>query len=180
VALLPSPNCPNWFYYWKEGNVCGIPQSAQYDATAQFGYARPSVDSIIRLGPLAPTTNTGPETYRKKDMTRITVTGQGKGIQCVAETVTHEQNHLTIYNQFKGATDSDGDGVGNTGEPTYQSIATDPQDPDTYQMSGSYSSYGDNEIRCRNIELSPISYSPRLDWALPGCQSKDQFGPQVK
>ena len=26
------PNCSNWFYYWKEGNVCSIPENARWCA----------------------------------------------------------------------------------------------------------------------------------------------------
>ena len=40
-----------------------------------------------------------------------------------------------------------------------------------------YATYGDEEIRCRKAELNVTNYYPRLDWANPGCQSKNQFGP---
>ncbi len=52
--------------------------------------------------------------------------------------------------------------------------------PDTYQISLSnrkYAPYGDNEIRCRKVELDVTNYHPEIDWANPGCQSKEQFGP---
>lgn len=176
----PSGN-PNWFYYWKSGGVCGIPSTAVYDSSKPdtWGYCMPGTDTIIRLCPLAPTTNSGPETYTKDDgVTKITVTGQGKGIKCVAETVTHEQNHLTSYNTYHNSQDTDGDGIGDSGESTYQEVNTVSNDPDTYNIGGGYSTYGDDEIRCRKIELSPVSYDASKDWANPGCQSKNQFGPQ--
>ena len=30
VDHIDCDSCPNWFYYWKEGNVCGIPPDALY------------------------------------------------------------------------------------------------------------------------------------------------------
>jgi hypothetical protein len=110
---------PNWFYYWKDGGVCGIPGTALYDSTASFGYTLPGTDSILRLGPDAPTTNTGPETYvGAAPYGSVTVTGTGKGIKCVAETITHELHHLTIYNALGGRADSDGDSIANADEAT--------------------------------------------------------------
>lgn len=171
-------DCPNWFFYWREGCVCGIPNNALYDPNASFGWCQPHIDSIIRLGPDAAARNTGPEIYyRKNSSESITVTGTGKGIKCVAETIKHEQSHIEIYKQYRGPTDSDNDGVGNIYEPNLLSIRTDPNDADSYNMAGSYSGYGDNEIRCRKSELTPVGYDIKKDWAYPGCQSKDPFGP---
>ncbi len=86
---------PNWFYYWKEGGVCSIPSTAKYNSNIYYGRCFPGTSTIIELGPWAPKTNTGSETFTKDDgTTSITVTGSGKGIKCVAETVVHEQNHL--------------------------------------------------------------------------------------
>ena len=108
----------------------------------------------------------------------LTVTATGKGILCVAETVEHEVHHLTIFNRLGANPDGDGDGVANADEPTLDGVNSDPADPDTYNMGGTYSGYGDNEIRCRKKELSiSITVFPRLDWANPGSQSKNQFGP---
>ena len=170
---------PNWFFYWREGGVCGIPASAEYDATASFGYTKPGVDTILRLGPDAPTTNTGPETYTgAATYGSLTVTGQGLGTQCVAETVAHELYHLTLHTLLAGGSDGDGDGIGDTNEPTLDGVNSDPADADTFNMGGGYSSYGDDEIRCRKKELNPgITVNATADWANPGSQSKNQFGP---
>lgn len=181
-ATNNSTNDPNWFFYWKEGLVCGIPASAIYDPSASFGYVRPGTDTILRLGPDAATTNTGPEVYTHKTTSgNITVTGVGKGIASVAETVEHEIYHLTIYTSSGGATDSDGDGVANGIEPTLTGLSTLVNDGDTYGMSSFnpvYISYGDNEVRARKkeVDYSVKSY-PEKDWANPGSQSKNQFGP---
>ena len=185
---------PNWFYYWKNGNVCGIPSDAIYDDSNPnlYGYVLPGIDRKLRLGPLAPTTNSGPETYTSpviKPGTNppvtygsLTVTGQGEGIACVAETVEHELYHLTIYDDAKGKVDADSDGVANSSEGNLTNVDSDINDGDTYRMQNTfgstYISYGDNEIRCRKKELS-VSFPiyPDRDWANPGCQHKNQFGP---
>ena len=47
-------------------------------------------------------------------------------------------------------------------------------------FSTDYSFYGDNEIRCRMIETNSANlpaHDPKKDWANPGCQSFNQFGP---
>lgn len=179
---------PNWSYYWKNGNVCGIPQDTIYDGSkSDFGYTRPSIDSIVRLCESAPEKNTGPETFYGFPLltygTQV-VTGQGKGIQCVAETVFHELHHIQIYaaRSVIPFSDTDEDGVMNTDEPSLDGMASDPTNPDTYgvhfKFNGSYSEIGDNEIRCRKVELvSTIQLFPTKDWANPGCQTKKKFGP---
>lgn len=172
---------PNWLYYWRDGNgdVCGIPANTQYDLTASYGYVQPSLDSIIRLGPLAPETNSGPETYTgASPYGSITVTGQGKGTQCVAETVAHELHHITLFALLAGRLDNDNDEIADVDESTLDGINSDPADPDTYNMGGIYATYGDNEIRCRKKELNPgIVVHPDRDWANPGSQSLNKFGP---
>jgi len=175
---------PNWFFYWKEGAVCGIPSDAIFDPAADYGYVRPSVDRFLRLGPIAAGLNNGPETFNSLNTYgSLTVTGDGKGIKCVAETAQHELHHITIYDDAAGKSDGDTDGVADASEPTLDGVASNPSDGDTYRMrvayGATYSTYGDNEIRCRKIELNlTIQYYPKLDWANPGCQSKIQFGPQ--
>ncbi|MBQ7177904.1 MAG: hypothetical protein IJS08_10870, partial [Victivallales bacterium] len=171
--------CPNWFFYWREGNVC-IPSNALFDKeTEYYGYCMPSVDNIIRLGAIAAGENDGPRQYTKANGSSITVTGEGKGIKCVAETVAHERNHLLLYSYSSGhiiPLDTDNDGIVDADEPTMQNISTDVDNPDTYQVG---SSIGDQEIRCYKIErdIEKSAYNPQADWANPGCQSKEQFGP---
>jgi hypothetical protein len=170
---------PNWFYYWKEGGVCGIPADAEYEFNADFGFTRPGVDTIVRLGPLAPHINTGPATYTHKVTGQsIVVTGNGRGIKCVAETVRHELHHLEIYNASLGLSDLDdmgkGDRVADILEPSLDGLNTEINDRDTYDLRGDYADYGDNEVRCRKLELSPLPIFPDKDWANPGAQNKNQ------
>ena len=173
---------PNWFYYWKEGGVCGIPPDCTFDPFGEYGWTQPGVDSIIRIGFDAAKINTGPETYisRLAGFGSITTTGAGRGIQCVAETIQHEQHHLYFYQTYHGfGADPDSDGIPSSVEPTEDGVASCPTNADTYRLGDDYQPYGDNEIRCRKIEMRlTISIYPAQDWANPGCQSLRQFGPR--
>jgi hypothetical protein len=169
--------CPNWFYYWKNGNVCGITSSTVYSGASYFGQCNPPSGNTIYLGSYASQTNNGPELYTNDEGGSIYVTGNGKGIQCVAATIVHEVNHIDLYSLLGSNTDTDGDGIADTNESYLQLINTKVNDPDTYNMGGRYATYGDNEIRCRNKELGPVSCNPNADWANPGCQHTNQFGP---
>jgi len=56
-------------------------------------------------------------------------------------------------------------------------MISDPNDPNTFSVPG-YADLGDNEIRCRKVELTlTIPIFPEKDWANPGCQSINQNGP---
>ncbi len=183
-------DCPNWFYYWKQGGVCGIPTSSVFEPGRPKTYGRviPQKDSIIRLCDLAPGTNQE-FIYRSGSITypSITTGGNGKGIQCVAETIQHENLHLKIYNDFKslhnGFDDRDGDWIPNDQEANFADIKTNPDDWDTYRIYSQGASLqwqGDQDIRCFKAEatLPANAIFPKKDWANPGCQHKNQFGPK--
>ena len=179
---------PNWFYYWKDGDVCGIPKNTIYDDSDKdnYGFVLPGTDRILRLGPLAAKKNTGPEKYTSSIIIPgsspsvtfgdLTVTGTGEGIFCVAETVEHELYHLSVYDNLQGKSDDDQDGVATSSEGTLTSVNSSSRHADTFSMGGSYSNYGDDEIRCRAKELN-ISFEvlPKKDWANPGSQSLITF-----
>jgi hypothetical protein len=96
----------------------------------------------------------------------------------VAETVAHELYHLTLHTLLAGRADGDGDGIADADEASLDGINSDPADPNTFNMGGGYGGYGDDEIRCRKKELTPgITVNASDDWANPGSQSKNQFGP---
>lgn len=60
---------------------------------------------------------------------------------------------------------------------SYSGIASDRDDDDTYNMNY-FSPPGDNELRARNIELNlTIPIHTNRDWANPGCQNMNNFGP---
>ncbi len=178
------PNCPNWFYYWRDGAVCGINQNCLYDDTAVYGYTLPGVDRLIRLGLRAAMVNSGPESYESSldGLGIVVVTGNGKGIRCVAETIQHEAHHLDIYDRFHGqGEDPDGDGIPTSEEGSLDGMATHPNNPNTYNLGENYQRYGDDEVRCRKIEQSlSIPMYPASDWSNPGCQHKNQYGPKVQ
>lgn len=58
-------------------------------------------------------------------------------------------------------------------------------DSDTFKLSelisDNYVDYGDNEVRMRKLETEDFSdmYHEDLDWANPGCQHKNKFGPRL-
>jgi hypothetical protein len=185
---------PNWFYYWKEGNVCGIGPIDTFDSNPKIrgtmGYSLPWQDDIIRLCAPAAFTNDGPVTYialGNAGWGSQTVCGHGKGIKCVAEVLQHEGHHIALYKAFHDqiardkTIDPDGDGIPSAAEAGTDGIRSNPQNPDTFNISGSipeYATYGDEEIRCRKEELKhTIQYHVEKDWADPGCQSKPAYGP---
>jgi hypothetical protein len=184
-------DCPNWFYYWREGGVCGIPKTnCVYDATLPYGgYTLPWQDSIIRLC-YGAVEHAEPETHVSiiPDYGSITVKRGGIGIYRVARVIQHEQRHLVIYALFKHlrnlnngwdaagnpiqmlnfADDWDDDTMPNDVEVDFMGVATSPNDPDTY---GTGRNFGDLEIRCMLLEDSlTIPVYREKDWAYPGCQ----------
>jgi hypothetical protein len=196
----------NWFYYWQDGQVCGIPSDAIYDDThpTWSGYTEADKDSILRLCPAAPTAEgysltltsaiTKPGSNPPANYGSITVGAGGKGIQCIAVIVSHELYHLTVYADLSDKPDLDvhptgddevGDGVADSSEGSLGGIESSAAHCDTYGISSLgddyavYATFGDDEVRARKQE-SNITFSvlPKKDWANPGCQSVNQFGPQ--
>jgi hypothetical protein len=182
---------PNWFHYWQEDGVCGIDANVFYDPLDKndFGYCNAvTTGSKVFLTEMAAETNSGPDRFSSlTGYGSIRVTGKGKGIRCVAETVEHERHHIWIHDSFHAgiaaasSTDPDKDRVPSARESSLDGLRSDPSDADTYNLDGvysGYSRYGDDEVRCRKKELRlAIPYYPKKDWADPGCQSKEQFGP---
>lgn len=181
---------PNWFYYWKTGNVCGLTTGWEYQRGWDYGMYIPGEDHV-NVEDSAPTRNSGPETYWNDAGGSVTVTGQGIGPQCCAETVAHELTHKKVYDDWTdliAAAEADGehdgddyddpddDGIPNVAEADFLAITTDPNDPDTYNMGGSYQTYGDEEIRCRKAELDTgLTVTEGDDWAYPGSNSFPKY-----
>ncbi|MEE9368189.1 MAG: hypothetical protein V3V05_04915, partial [Pontiella sp.] len=171
---------PNWFYYWKDGNVCGIDSEVLYDPIIDYGKYVEG-DLVVYVGYEAAEANDGIHTYVNRfDSTTIQGTGNGKGIKCVAETIAHEQLHKHVYQNLSG-TDNDADNIPDAMEGSYLGISTATNHPDTFDMAGifgysGYYDYGDEEVRCRVSELN-VSYDTTKDWANPGSQSKIKWGP---
>ena len=184
-------NCENWFYYWRQGGVCGIPFSncvfdplLPFNVVAQVNY----VTGLISFGSRAASEDLqSPYTFTALDPLisppLITVGGSGKGIQFVAENLQHEYEHLYVRQQLNMLPDSDGDGIPDQMEASYKGIMTSPNNPDTYHIRFRWSQYalsGDQELRARRAETDKtITLHPERDWANPGSQHANQFGPKV-
>ncbi len=177
---------PNWFYYWKTGNVCGATTGWEYAVSPDFGFYVPG-ENHVNLCDAAPTVNTGPEHYENDLGDGIEIAGQGIGPHCASETIAHEELHKWIFetwapliaaDEADGETDGDDyddpddDGVPNIHEDGFLALTTDTNDPDTYNMGGTYATYGDQEIRCRKTELDTgLTVTDADDWAYPGTNS---------
>ena len=191
--------CPNWFYYWKDGDVCSIPDFVVYTNKAYYGaYSRRK--KRLTLGDSAPLQTYGEATLtnREDNASTIQVGASGKGVRCVAITVLHECRHKAIDDDYDSymdiatnvfgflfAWDDDFDGVVDVQETTGDwGVETSPRNKDTFDVAGrfgeSYSAYGDDELRARLVErnISRANYHPELDWCNPGCQTATPYGPE--
>ena len=173
---------PNWFYYFQEGGVCGIDENVFYGNNLGFtsGYADLESNKIL-LGTLAvgedsPITLTSKDKDLSEQYSPVTVGADNKGIHRVASVIAHEQQHIINKERSKGKTDSDDDRIADEDEATYMGIKTNPNDSDTYNVSGAvkvseYKEYGDDELRCRSIEANhSIPVHPEKDWSDKGDQ----------
>lgn len=98
----------------------------------------------------------------------------------------YETHHLWIFDYYQSnggwGYDSDHDRILDSSENGLDGIISDEKNPDTYnlgQFGGNYGAYGDEDIRCRKLELrKSIPVFPEKDWANPGCQNFNQNGPR--
>jgi len=115
-------SCPNWFFYWKEGEVCSIPQNAVYDPSSRDNYSfdgRTDFANLrIILGPSAPECSyaknvigiffsekeddNGIATVVKQDVF-AQVGADSWGVRAVAATVKHELKHMEIHKSYVGS-----------------------------------------------------------------------------
>jgi len=198
-------NCPNWFYYWKDGNVCGIPPGKEstfvrFDNESMIAAA--SKDGTrIALGLKAADTQDldflTARTKTKEDNDLLPKTNYppitihyGKGIWYTAGNVKHETDHnkhtkKQFYVPVTNFTDTDKDIIPDILEiSNYMGVNTATNTPDTYllgKINSDYNEYGDEELRCR-IDSKNFIFPvfPNKDWANPGCQHKDQYGEPVQ
>lgn len=99
---------------------------------------------------------------------QFSIGSNGKGINCTAETCSHELKHKWIHDNWSGQ-DSDEDKVPNSeeGKPPYY---FHPHIPDTYNLKGlyplsNYDKFGDSEFLARVAEQSPGPVNPNNDWS---------------
>lgn len=156
---------PCWFVFWKQGGAVANMSDVEYKPTIQYGQWD---GSQLWLGPLACGTNSGPETLYDMNNNSFTMTGQGKHIQCVAESIAHERYHKYCTDNYSGGTHSDVDGLPDGEENTPSQSYFKQSDPANYNtFSYSYSgTYQDQEVRCRLVEIYDCgSYDPSKDWS---------------
>lgn len=180
---------PNWYEYWKDGGaVPGLAQF-QYIATLPgvesgfFGVYDRDNDRLY-VGPLA-----------ADACDPVTILGSGEtfgdgaaGVDCTAQTVTHEAFHKWVEDQWKpggawdGLIDADGDRLPNIIELL---VGTDPLLSDTYNVYGTFTSgsvnpsdfyykYGDQEYLAYKKEKGAKGVHGN-DWAKPGKQTLPQW-----
>ena len=170
----------NWFYYWKEGDVCGIPPYCSYNILPSFIGNTTGSSIEIGQGTLA---DGQFKTFWSWDSATYTNLVGGwigeEGIKSVAECVYHEQLHVGTNQQFgePAENDRDEDGIPDVAEADYLGIKTNPDDKHTYPMS-QYPANSDTEIRpWVHMRSFPFQIYPKKDWANPGCQHKNYSGP---
>ena len=96
-------------------------------------------------------------------------------------------DHRDIWQASRGKRDLDGDDVADVNESafgltTYPNVAAsyDFLDKRTNEVYKEYLPYVDDEIRARLKSRDILKggyYDPSEDWAKPGCQSGDYYGP---
>ncbi len=171
-----NANPPSWFVFWKDGVVIEGIGTTTYDHTGDFGAW--SNAGGLQLGPLAPTTNSGPENLNNMSGVAFTMTGTGKHLDCVAETMVHELYHKYVFDTWTGQRDKDGDELPNGEEVVphkAQFQVSDSTNHNTFNYAlYATSGYADQEVRCRIEEIGPDVNKtfPDKDW------SKDAENPK--
>jgi hypothetical protein len=175
---------PNWFYYWKALQVCGIPSTAVYTDSTVYNAKYSPAAGIISFG-RNDVMERLPYTFHATingNPVQLVAGGSGTGIVYMGETVAHELRHQSLEALKGGRTDSENDGVADADEPTLDGIVTVVGNRDTYGTAAvlghaPYANYGDEEIRARRAEENHgVTLKPKLDWANPGCNSKNFEG----
>ena len=134
-----------------------------------FGQGQPNIMSIHRApGKSFSTIPAGDDVIVTTGP--LTIGGNGEGIDCCAESCSHELFHKWVHDHLLGTeVDSDGDGL-----PDWYEISSpfnlDPYNPDTYGVAATmnrpeYYSRGDEEFLARVAEESPGLVHPDRDWS---------------
>lgn len=205
-ACQKCPECPNWFYYWQQGAVPGlgrddvkfreVPEHHGYCECAPAGCTILVTSSAAEFGDEFVV-----KKYCKNGLAAddrglfygdngnmvpnseviIGIDPEYRGVAFAASVVCHEQMHADIYNAKGEKMDMDSDGVADDceqqfGFDTYQDM------PESYNFAvvSGLASGSDNEIRARLAERDVMTtkpYNVKLDWAMPGCQSENIWGP---
>jgi hypothetical protein len=164
---------PCWFIFWKDGKVVeGMDMdNCVYRNNIVYG-AWNAEEQLLKLGPLACDKGDGPETLLDRSGNVFSMTGSGKHLSCVAETIRHELYHKAVSDSMANVMpQSDSDELPDPEEISPNRSIFKSSDPDTsntfHYNSDTYRSYADQEVRCRIIEISPgvKKTFPDLDWS---------------
>lgn len=155
---------PNWYYYWKQGNV--VSDLASFSHTSENIYGK-FESGVLYVGNLAPTENSSFVVQNRNTSQTVLIGADGSGIYCCAETCAHELEHK--QNSGLLGADSDGDGLPDSYEES-SPYNLDPGYPDTYNIAGAtgypdYYRYGDEEFIARLAEQYPGTVYPGKDWS---------------
>ena len=106
------------------------------------------------------------------------------GIYAAAQIIAHETYHNKTLATANAGTDIDTDNIDDTiefnGTGVALGIKTHPRNPDSYDLSTvlkwpKYTSYGDDELRCRKHEEKHDTKAYKdLDWSNPGENSREK------
>jgi hypothetical protein len=171
---------PNWYYYWKQGNVVEGLQAFEYNNKSYFGEFEP-VQFKLFVGNSAPGESGTTHIVKNKFSNETFEIGaNGRGIDCCALVCAHEAKHMRLFEILRSTTaaDSDRDGISDWDEThTYSEYHFNPIEPDTYDLATKidrdYASYGDNEFLARMAEKQPYPVYPAKDWSVHGKNWKE-------
>ncbi len=169
-----TANPPCWFEFWKDGDVVDGLSSISYDQAIDYG-ATDGTTGNIKVGYKAAEENNDGWGHTLTNLLGVAFshTGSGKHLQCLAETIAHEEYHQYVTrNWARGvASHSDRDELPDAKETApdraYFQVSL-PNNYDSFRFG--YSTwYDDQEVRCRIIEMSaPKRAYPDKDWSCDG------------
>lgn len=164
---------PNWYYYWREGDVVSDLASFLYAEGPGFGSYSPATDRLY-VHDAAWTSNAGTQVTNRNTSQVETIGADGTGVDCCAETCAHELEHQSVSWTSFGQLDTDGDGVSDALEDSTHipgGYFLDKYWQDTYDSASIYGQQyfddGDDEFLARKAEQQPGSVTPEADWSGP-------------
>ena len=121
----------------------------------------------------------------KLDERRIPLGRRRRGVGLCAAVVVHEMQHKKNQERCRVDVDTDSDRCSDEDEAGSCGLTTHTGWRDTFDVAqvllvSEYARYGDDEVRCRWQETKSSvdkRYHIEKDWANPGCQHKDPYGP---
>jgi uncharacterized protein YuzE len=179
VGTQNGHGVPNWYYYWKQGNVVMGLQAFEYINISDCGQYDP-VSDILYVGNGAHCISSTFTVTNQFTGEEYVIGANGSGIDCCAITCAHEKEHLRLAirrrenarREPEFSLDSDRDGISNWDEEnTYQAYHLNSHFPDTYKMvgqDGRYGGTGDEEFIAFMAEKNTQPVDSSADWSCDG------------